>query len=124
MFQRMGDGIRRFMSGRSGVDALAWTLCMLGIALNLIGTFSRIPLFTLLAYVPLILSMIRIFSRDTVRRYRENQRFLQFFRRLRGRKDHCYFKCPTCKTRVRVPKGKGKIKITCPACRGTFMKMT
>lgn len=124
MFQRLGDGIRRFMSGRNGVDTLAWSLCILGIVLNLIGTFARLPLFTLLAYVPLILSMMRIFSRDTVRRYQENQRFLQMFQRIRGRKDHCYFKCPACKTRVRVPRGKGKIRISCPACRETFIKKT
>lgn len=112
------------MSGRNGVDTLAWSLCVFGIVLNLIGTFSHLYLFTLLAYVPLILSMARIFSRDTVRRYQENQRFLQLFQRIKGRKDHCYFKCPACKTRVRVPKGKGKIRITCPACRETFIKMT
>lgn len=124
MFQRLGAGLRRFMSGRNGVDTLAWSLCVLGIVLNLIGTFFHLYLFTLLAYVPLILSMARIFSRDTVRRYQENQRFLQVFQRIRGRKDHCYFKCPACKTRVRVPKGKGKIRITCPACRETFIKMS
>ena len=124
MFQRLGAGVRRFMSGRNGVDTLAWSLCVFGIVLNLIGTFSHLYLFTLLAYVPLILSMARIFSRDTVRRYQENQRFLQLFQRIKGRKDHCYFKCPACKTRVRVPKGKGKIRITCPACRETFIKMT
>ena len=124
MFQQIGDAIRRFMVGRNGVDTLAWTLCACGIILNLIGSISRQPAFTLLAYIPLILALFRIFSRDTQRRYEENEKFRQFLFRLKGRKDYCYFKCPACKTRVRVPRGKGKIKITCPSCRETFIKKT
>jgi ribosomal protein S27E len=124
MFQKLGDGIRRFMAGRNGVDTLAWTLCIVGIGLNLIGSFSGLAIFTLLAYIPLVLAIYRVFSRDVSRRYEENQKFQQFFARIRGRKSYCYFKCPGCKTRVRVPKGKGKIKITCPSCRETFVKKT
>ena len=124
MFQRIGNSIRRFMSGRNGVDTLAWTLCVLGIVLSLIGTFSKLPVFTLLAYIPLILSIFRIFSRNISQRYRANQQFVQRLQRIKGRKTHCYFKCPTCKTRVRVPRGKGTIRITCPSCRGTFLKKT
>jgi ribosomal protein S27E len=124
MFQKLGDGIRRFMAGRNGVDTLAWTLCIVGIVLNLIGSFSGLAIFTLLAYIPLVLAIYRVFSRDVSRRYEENQKFQQFFARIRGRKSYCYFKCPGCKTRVRVPKGKGKIKITCPSCRETFVKKT
>jgi ribosomal protein S27E len=124
MFQKIGDSIRRFMSGRNGVDTLAWTLCIAGIVLNLIGSFSGLAIFTFLAYIPLILAMYRVFSRDVSRRYEENQKFQQFFARIKGRKNYCYFKCPGCKTRVRVPKGKGKIKITCPSCRETFVKKT
>lgn len=124
MFQRLGDSIRRFMAGRNGVDTLAWTACIIGIVLNLIGSFSGLVIFTFLAYIPLVLAIFRIFSRDTIRRYAENERFRQFFLRLKGRKTHCYFKCPACKTMVRVPRGKGKIKITCPSCRDTFVKKT
>ncbi len=122
MFQRIGDSFRRFMAGRNGVDTLAWVECLVGLALNLIGTISGLYVFTILAYIPLILAIYRIFSRDTARRSEENERFRQFFARVKGRKNYCYFKCPACKTRVRVPRGKGKIKITCPACRESFVK--
>ncbi len=122
MFQRIGGALRRMMEGRNGVDTLAWTECLVGLALNLIGTFTKLPVFVFLAYIPLILAILRIFSRDTARRYAENEKFRQFFARIKGRKDYCYFKCPACKTRVRVPRGKGKIKITCPSCRETFVK--
>jgi ribosomal protein S27E len=124
MFQRIGDAMRGFMAGRNGVDTLAWFWCILGIALNLAASLTGIGWLTFLAYIPLILAIYRIFSRDTTSRYEENQRFLQFFGRIKGRKTYCYFKCPGCKTRVRVPKGKGKIKITCPSCRETFVKKT
>ena len=32
--------------------------------------------------------------------------------------------CPKCKQQVRVPRGKGKIAITCPQCREKFIKKT
>lgn len=124
MFERMGASFRQFMAGRNGVDTLAWFWCILGIVLNLIGSFSRIFLFSLLAYIPLFLAVFRIFSRNTAKRYAENERFRQFFSRLRGMKTYCYYRCPACKTRVRVPRGKGKIRITCPACRESFIKKT
>lgn len=124
MFRRIGESVRSFMIGRNGVDTLAWSTCLVGIALNLIGSFTGLSIFVFLAYLPLAYAIFRIFSRDTTRRYSENQRFLQFFARLKGRKNHCYFKCPTCKTRVRVPRGKGKIRITCPSCHEAFVKKT
>ena len=124
MLQRFGAVLRGFMAGRNGVDQLAWVLCVLALVLNLIGSFTELPVFGLLANIPMVLALFRVFSRDVYRRQEENQKFMQFFGRLKGRKTHCYFRCPACKTRVRVPRGKGKIKITCPSCRETFIKKT
>ncbi len=124
MMQRFGDSIRRFMAGRNGVDQLCWFLLILGVILNLVGTISRITLFSALAYIPLIWTIFRTFSRNVPQRYAENQKFLQFFARIKGRKTYCYFKCPSCKTRVRVPRGKGTLRITCPSCRQQFTKKT
>lgn len=124
MFRRFGDAIRRFMAGRNGVDGLAWFLCVLAIVLNLIGSISSLSILAFLANIPMLLALFRVFSRNTAQRYEENLKFTQFFSRIKGRKNHCYFRCPACKTRVRVPKGKGKIKITCPSCRETFVKKT
>lgn len=124
MFQGFGDGLRRFMAGRNGVDGLAWFWCIVGIALNLAGSITGLTLLTALAYVPLALAVWRIFSRDTARRYQENEKFRQFLGRIKGRKNYCYFKCPGCKTKVRVPRGKGKLRITCPTCRESFVKKT
>lgn len=124
MFGRLGDSFRRMMAGRNGIDSLAWFWCVLGLVINLIGSFAKLEFLTLVAYIPFILCIFRIFSRNTARRYEENLKFTQFFARIKGRKTHCYFSCPGCKTKVRVPRGKGKIKITCPSCRETFIKKT
>lgn len=37
-------------------------------------------------------------------------------------KEHKYLKCPKCKQEIRVPKGAGKIRITCPKCQEKFEK--
>ena len=64
-----------------------------------------------------------MFSRNTYARYEENRKFLRFFDRLKDR-EHRYFSCPKCQQPVRVPRGKGKIAITCPKCREKFIKKT
>lgn len=38
------------------------------------------------------------------------------------KKIYKYFDCPQCKQKVRVPRGKGKICITCPKCRMEFVR--
>lgn len=124
MFQRLGDSFRNFMAGRNGVDKLAFALCIAGLVLSLLGSFTGLAFLGFLSYIPLVLTMMRIFSRDTARRYEENRKFEQFLMRIKGLKSYRYFKCPACKTRVRVPRGKGKIRITCPACRERFEKKT
>lgn len=37
---------------------------------------------------------------------------------------HKYMKCPHCKAQLRLPKGKGKISVTCPVCKKEFVKKT
>lgn len=34
--------------------------------------------------------------------------------------DYNVINCPKCSSRLRVPQGKGKIKITCPKCKTDF----
>ena len=40
------------------------------------------------------------------------------------KKIYKFYTCGQCGQKVRVPKGKGKIEITCPKCRNTFIKRT
>lgn len=130
-FSRLKAGFMRFMSGRYGTDKLNMVILTCGIILSLgsmiLSYIVYIPylnlVLTLISYALLIWVICRTFSRQTYKRYRENQRFLQFFKKLKDRQ-HKYFSCPRCRQQVRVPKGKGKINITCPKCKEKFIKKT
>jgi phage FluMu protein Com len=38
--------------------------------------------------------------------------------------DYVVISCPECKSRLRIPKGKGKIKVNCPKCKYVFKLST
>ena len=119
--------LQRFMAGRYGTDRLNMTILCAGLAVCLISPFFRNPavnlLLTAVSYGLMIWAVSRSLSRNTYKRYQENRKFLQFFDRLKDR-NHRYFDCPKCRQIVRVPRGKGKISITCPRCREKFIKKT
>lgn len=122
MFRKIGDALRRFMYGRYGTDQLGMALLVLTIVLMLLGTFW-LNIFTLLSYVALFCYCFRCYSRNIAKRRQENARFLRLISPLQDR-NHRYFRCPNCRQSVRVPRGKGRIAITCPKCRNRFEKKT
>ena len=125
--QRLGYGLRNFMAGRYGTDKLNMIILSAGLAACLLSAFVHSVevnlLLTAVSYGLMFWALFRTFSRNTYRRYQENRKFLQFFDRLKDR-DHRYFDCPKCRQVVRVPRGKGKIAITCPKCKERFVKKT
>lgn len=127
LMARLTAGIQRFMAGRYGTDRLNMTILGVGLAACLISPFFKNVginlLLTALSYGLMIWAVSRSLSRNTYKRYQENRKFLQFFDRLKDR-DHRYFDCPKCRQVVRVPRGKGKIAITCPKCREKFVRKT
>ena len=80
----------------------------------------------------LLYYLFRTYSRNIYRRRQENERFLSLIHPIKRRynliknnqqdKEHKYFLCPSCKQMVRVPRGRGKITITCPECKHKFDK--
>ena len=126
---RFENWLRRVMTGRYGTDRLNMVILGAGLTLAVASMFFPAHwaqprlLVTLVAYGLMGWAIFRSFSRSTQRRYEENRRFMQFWQRLTDRR-HKYYKCPNCKQRVRVPKGKGKISITCPRCRNKIIKET
>ena len=120
-------GFRRFMTGRYGNDKLNMAILGVAVVISLLSGFFRSAgvnlLMTAVAYGLMIWAIWRTLSRNTYKRYQENRKFLQFFDRLKDR-NHRYFDCPKCRQIVRVPRGKGKIAITCPRCREKFVKKT
>lgn len=125
--QRIRAGLTRFMAGRYGTDKLNSAILWLGVIVVVVAMFVRIPLPNLLlhmlAYVLMFIALFRTFSRNTYKRYQENRKFLMLVDRVKDR-DHRYFECPRCRQPVRVPRGKGKIAITCPKCKEKFVKKT
>jgi len=115
------------MEGRYGTDKLNTTILGVGVIACILSLFIKNPAVNLIlvtvSYGLMIWAIFRSFSRNTYKRYQENRKFLMFLERIRD-KDHRYFDCPRCRQPVRVPKGKGKIAITCPKCREKFIKKT
>ena len=120
--------LQRFMMGRYGTDKLNTWILGTGLAFCLISLFfTWLPVVNLVlttgSYALMIWAIFRTLSRNTYKRYRENRRFLMFLDRIKDR-EHRYFDCPKCRQPVRVPRGKGKIMITCPKCKEKFQKKT
>ena len=124
---KISQWLRRFMAGRYGTDKLNTYILALGVIFCLVSMFFPTAvgklLLTALSYFFLIWAMFRTFSRNTYRRYQENRKFLSLLNRLKDRQ-HRYFNCPKCRQQVRVPRGKGKISITCPKCGERFIRKT
>lgn len=125
--QRINDRARYFMMGRYGTDKLNMTVLGFGLACSVLAMFNPFPLIdlllTALSYILMFWAIFRMFSRNTYKRYQENRKFLRFLERMKD-KEHKYFDCPRCHQPVRVPRGKGKIAITCPKCKEKFIKKT
>ncbi|MBE7002596.1 MAG: hypothetical protein E7421_07940 [Ruminococcaceae bacterium] len=124
---KLAAGLRHFMLGRYGTDKLNMTILGVGVICSVLVMFVRLPVLdlalTVLAYGLMIWAIFRMFSRNTYKRYQENRKYLRFLERLKDR-EHRYFECPRCRQPVRVPRGKGKISITCPKCKEKFVKKT
>ena len=135
---RFKESFIRFMQGRYGVDALGKTINIVSLILLVLALFTRFSLLYFLGIALIIYEYYRMFSRNIQKRYQENQKFLTFkykmaikfgkikniFKPRADAKAHRIYKCPSCKQKVRVPKGRGRIEITCPKCKEKFIKKT
>ena len=130
----MRERFARFMAGRNGNDQLNMFLLFVDLALMLISTiFARGFGRFLYAVVLLLLGLVyfRMFSRNLYKRRTENEQYLRRRMKLQAdvrllrerwkqRKEYKFFTCPSCKAVMRVPKGRGKIKIVCRKCGSSF----
>ncbi len=136
---RFRNWLARFMAGRSGNDQLNRALNIVTLVLLVLSLFlgrtAVGSLVWILALASLAWSVIRTFSRNLAKRQRENAVYLARTRKLREgvrgvrdrfaqRKDYRFFRCPSCRTWLRVPRGKGKLNITCRQCGERFTRST
>ena len=134
----------KIFNGRTGVDALGRTFTWLALILMFLTMITHSNIVYLLAMGCLIYSIWRMFSKNYQKRYSENAIFLQktagirsklsvlpfkiktFFNKTKAeynqRKVYAIFKCPSCKQKLRAPKGRGRIQVTCSKCHSVFIK--
>ena len=130
---RIREKMRRFMQGRNGFDQLSQFLNMVVLVIFVISLFVKWAPLYYLGLGLLVYMYFRVFSRNIPKRYAENQKFCNFRydaaikknkmkKEWEQRKIYRFYRCPMCKQKVRVPKGRGKICITCPKCREEFVR--
>ena len=129
-----GDWQRRLMEwlrGRQGPDDLAVFSVNLAIVIVLVNVFARTGWLGWVGLALVAYAMFRIQSRNLGARARENEAFLRAlgparpwvqnpraaWAELRAYK---HVRCSSCRQRVRVPRGKGRLRVTCPRCKTKF----
>ena len=128
---RVRERTAAFMIGRYGNDPLNNAILIASLVLLLLSSFVG-GLFFPFALVLLVLSYVRMFSRNIYKRRDENEKYLRFRakvvsqfnmlkERWKQRKEYKFFTCPSCHTNLRVPRGRGKIKIVCRKCGHSFV---
>lgn len=128
----MREKLQRFMMGRYGSDRFNQFLMILALVC-LVPSFFGLRFFYLAALVLMVYAYYRMFSRNIAKRAAENQKYAKYEMKVRGffqkkkrefsqRKDFHIYKCPNCKQKLRVPKGKGKIAIRCKKCGNEFIR--
>lgn len=134
-FSNVGYKIRQFMQGRYGYDELSRFLAICGLVLIFLSMIPYLKVFYFLAFILLIWSWFRSFSKNIYKRQAERLKYMTIKNRInqkfrlcrniwRDRKTHRYYKCPHCKTIARISKP-GKVKaitIHCPKCGQGYIK--
>ena len=126
------NALQRFMYGRYGNDQLNMVLVLLSLALYLVFVVTSWTFLYAVSFMLMAAALFRCLSRNYDRRRAENGRFLSLVqpvtrwyrlrRTIRRDKDHCYLKCPNCGQQLRVPRGKGRITVTCRGCGASFQE--
>jgi len=122
--------VMQFMSGRYGTDDMFYALIVVSVVLSFINVFIRSVILQSIVYATLLYAVLRVFSRNTEARRRENIWFKdkinflkkkkQFYEKKKADKLHVYKKCPACKAVLRLPHRVGVHKTVCPRCAKEF----
>ncbi len=129
----MKEKFMRFMYGRYGVDSFSRFLVWAALILIVLAKVAESGILSTVSWMAIVYAYYRMFSKNTYKRSMENQKFLAKTAKIRywfanqknlfgQRKTHHIYKCPTCRQKIRVPRGKGRIEISCPKCGTKFIK--
>ena len=129
----MKEKFNRFMAGRYGADELSRVMMFAAVAVMLINLFVRLEILNIVVVALIVIIYLRMFSKNIQKRYEENckyyalkQKVLGFFGKQKNTaqdlKTNHIWKCPNCGQKIRIPRGRGKVIVTCPKCRHEFTK--
>lgn len=120
-----------WLSGRRGPDDISNVCLVVAVILVIINIFAGALWLTIVALAFLAYAIFRMFSTDVDARARENAAFLKGIGPARPwvqnpkvafeeARTYKHGTCPECGQKVRVPRGKGKLRVTCPKCGSKF----
>ena len=123
----MRNFLRDFMIGRYGPDHLGIAMIIVSFILSILNAIIGYMPLIFLSYFMFGLTLFRMLSRNIYRRRAENDKFIKYWwpvrtkikkivERIKQIKTHKIFKCKKCKNKLRIPRGKGKLQVTCPKC--------
>lgn len=130
----MKDKIKNYLQKVYGVDFLSKTMIVVALILSLINLKFKNRVIEVITMILIVyFGIFRVFSVNKYQRMIENQKFSKavkpmtdFFEKYKIRaansNDKKYIKCPNCKKEMKIPRNKGKIKVTCPHCGHKFVK--
>lgn len=118
--EKLSWKLQSFMRGRNGVDELNRVLTYVLLAMYIISLFTNWAILYYISFFGFIYVMYRMLSKNLYARREENRKFVTYMEttkiKFEQRKDYKIFKCKGCGRNIRVPRGKGKIEVTCPMC--------
>lgn len=132
-FRNLSYKLRLFLQGRYGADGFSNFLIALSMISVLISYFKPLRFMYALGLALMAFAVFRFLSKNYDKRYAELRAYQNIIskpkaflnlakNKWRDRKTHRYYKCKNCKATLRVPKGRGKIEITCPKCKTKVIK--
>ena len=133
--KQLAQKLQQFMAGRYGNDEFTLFLSIAGLILGLLANFKYLGFLYYIGAILIFFGLFRTLSKNYNARRKELNWYLLWsakpkaeikllINRIQERETHKYFKCKKCKAVLRVPKGRGKIEITCPKCRAKVIKKT
>ncbi len=134
-FRNLGFAFSRFMYGRNGLDSLGQAILIAAVVLSILSNFPYLFILSPISTALLVWEIFRFCSKNVYKRGAENQKYLAIKPKIVGffatqkkifkeRKTHKYIKCKTCRQGIRLPRGRGKIEVTCPKCHMKFITKT